>query len=103
MGKEYDSGLDESHHFVLVPLGRIGPCFRASEFVDLALWHILNAVLVSAPGLWIGRWVSRCMRNLLFEKRCISLMRQSVASECKSDNFGLLISGSQVRALVRPP
>lgn len=89
MRKEYDSGLDESHHFVLVPLGRIGPCFRASELVDLALWHILNAVLVSAPGLWIGRWVQGVCEICPSRSAASRLMRQSVACECKSDNFGL--------------
>lgn len=50
MRKEYGSGLDKRHHFVLPPLCRIGPGFRASELVDLTLRHTLHAVLVSERG-----------------------------------------------------
>jgi hypothetical protein len=57
MRKKYDSSLDKRHHFVLAPLGWIGPCFRAGELVGLTLRHVLDAVLIDSGGHWFGRWV----------------------------------------------
>ena len=49
--RNLDGCLDKGHYFVLAPLGGIGARFRAGELVDLALRHVLNAVLMSSRCL----------------------------------------------------
>jgi len=55
MWKKYYNSLDKGHHFVLAPLGGIGPCFHAGELVGLMLRHFLDAVLINSRGHWLGR------------------------------------------------
>ena len=76
-----------------------GRAFARASLPALRL-GMLNAVLMSSRDRASAS--STCTRNLLFGKPDALAVRQSAASECKSDDRGLLVSGSEVRALARP-
>ena len=57
MRKKHDSSLDKGHHFVLAPLGGIGPYFRSGELVSFTPWHVLDAAPMNSRGHWLGRRV----------------------------------------------
>ena len=77
-----------------------GRAFARASLSALRL-GMLNAVLMSSRDRASAS--STCTRNLLFGKLDALAVRQSAASECKSDDCGLLVSGSEVRALARRP
>lgn len=87
MRKKYCSSLNKGHHFVLSPLGRIGPCFCAGELVGLSFRHVLDAVLMRPLARPLGpRLCEICSSGRIASK----LVRQSAAPEYESDCFRTL-------------